>query len=172
MLQRLVSRTTAGFVVLSLFASTSYASPGGPVTVDVYGSSYSVELEQEATERVLQNQPWWGNRELASELCEALVYQGEGAASIGFNTTAISGKSYIEAYLVIPLATCSGPVLVSPEDIGQMTSGTFVIVSGNVCLTNATDALNAQAGKPQSTQPIYQNISSLNCSYYNNPIFN
>lgn len=170
MLKRLFTGTALGLASLVVSMSSSYASPSAPVTVDVYGSSYSVELDSEATGQVLRNQPWWGNKQLASELCEALVYQGEDIASVGYNTMEIGGDDYIEAYLVMPLATCSGPVLISQEDIGQMTGGTFFVVSGNVCLTRNTDDLNSQLYKLKTPYLTPQNVSILNCGYFNHSI--
>ena len=170
MLGRLFTSTTVGFFSLSMLTGASYASSSEPVTVDVYGSSYSVELDHEATDQVLRNQPWWGNKALASELCEALVYEEGDIASVGFNTTEISGKDYIEAYLVMPLATCSGPILVSQEDIGQMTGGTFFVISGDVCLTSTADVLSAQIRKNQNLSPVYQPVTTLNCGYFNHSI--
>lgn len=175
MLEKLFIGTTLGFVSLFTLAGVSYGSPSEPVTVDVYGSSYSVELDPDATDQVLRNQPWWGNRELASELCEALVYEGEDIASVGYNTMEISGEDYIEAYLVMPLATCSGPVLISQEDIGRMNSGTFFVVSGNLCFTSTQDSLSAGLHKNQTlNQNLYltpQNASVLNCGYLDHSIF-
>ena len=175
MFGRLFRGTAASYVSLFALATISYASPlesapSESLTVDVYGSSYSVELDHEATDRVLRNQPWWGNKELASELCEALVYEGEDIASVGFNTLEISGENFIEAYLVMPPAICSGPVLLSQDDIGEMTGGTFFVVSGNVCLTSAAESLSALGDKNQGLFPIYQNFSSMNCGYFNTPI--
>ncbi len=170
MSRRLFTGITLGIVSLTVLAGASYGSSSEPVTVDVYGSSYSIELDHDATDHVLRNQPWWGNKELASELCEALVYQGEDIASIGYNTMEIRGQDYIEAYLVMPLATCTGPVLVSQADIGQMTSGTFFVISGNVCLTSNTDVLSSQLRKHQHPYLMPQNISVLNCDYLNNSI--
>ncbi|MBT9315673.1 hypothetical protein [Leptothoe spongobia] len=166
MIGRLFTGTILGYISLLALTASSHASTE-PVTVDVYGSSYSVELDHEVTDRDLRNQPWWGNKELASELCEALVYQGDEIASIGFNKLEINGEDYIEAYLVMPLTTCSGPVVIAPADIGQMTGGTFFVISGNVCLTNTTDSLSAQVQKNQTSQPILQNVSMLNCHYFN-----
>lgn len=169
MLGRLFTGTVLGY--LSLFAlTTSGHASTEPVTVDVYGSSYSVELDPEATDQVLRNQPWWGNKELASELCEALVYQEGDIASVGYNTTEIRGVDYIEAYLVMPFATCTGPVVISQEDIGQMTGSTFFVVSGDVCLTSSADILNAQVQKTQTPQLIPQHISVLDCNNFNNII--
>lgn len=170
MFARLFTGTAIVYVSLLTMATTSYASPSEPVTVDVYGSSYNVELDHEATDQVLRNQPWWGNKQLASELCEALVYQGDDVASVGFNTMEINGEDYIEAYLVMPLATCSGPVVISQADIGQMAGGTFVVVSGNICLTSATDTLSAYANKDDNPELIYQTISAFNCNYFDNSI--
>ena len=169
MFERLFRGTVISYVSLLVLATSSSASPAKSVTVDVYGSSYSVELEHEATDRMLRNQPWWGNKELASELCEALVYEGEDIASVGFDTLEISGENYIEAYLVMPSTICSGPVLISQEDIGRMDGGTFFVVSGNVCVTSADGDLNAQADSEQQLFSIYQNISSVNCGYFNIP---
>ncbi|MEL7508976.1 MAG: hypothetical protein AAFU84_04695 [Cyanobacteria bacterium J06633_23] len=168
MLRRLFTGTVLGYVSLFALATSGHASSAEPVTVDVYGSSYSVELEHEATDQVLRNQPWWGNKELASELCEALVYEGDDIASVGFNTMEINGEAYIEAYLVMPLATCSGPVVISQADIGHMTGGTFFVVSGNVCLTSSTDTLSAQIDKTQD--PYLTPVSVLNCGYFNHSI--
>ena len=85
----------------------------------------------------------------------------------------INGEDYIEAYFVMPLATCSGPVLISQEDIGQMTSGTFFVISGNVCLTSARDRLNSQINNQfnkrqnlHNLQLTSQNVSILNCGYF------
>ena len=167
MFGRLFTGTTISYISLFVLAMVSHASPTESVTVDVYGSSYSVELDYEATDQILRNQPWWGNKQLASELCEALVYEGEDIASVGFNTLEISGENYIEAYLVMPPAICSGPVLIEQEDIGQMTGGTFFVVSGNVCLTSIEESLNAQVDNNQGAFSIYQNISSVNCDYFN-----
>ena len=175
MLDRLFIGTTLGFVSLFALAGASYGSPSEAVTVDVYGSSYSVELDRDATGQVLRNQPWWGNKELASELCEALVYQGEDMASVGYNTMEISGEDYIEAYLVMPLATCSGPVLIPQEDIGRMNSGTFFVVSGNLCFTSTQDRLSAELYKNytlnQNLSVTTQNVSVLNCGYFDHSIF-
>ena len=170
MLGRLFTGTTLGFISLLALASSSYGSSNEPVTVDVYGSSYSVELDHEATDQILRNQPWWGNKEFASELCEALVYQGEDIASVGYNTMEVRSQDYIEAYLVMPLATCTGPVLIAPEDIGQMTSGTFFVISGNVCLTSTTDTFSAQMHKQQHPYWMPQTVSVINCGYSNNSI--
>lgn len=170
MLRRLFTGTTAGFISLMALATSSSASPNEPVTVDVYGASYSVELEYEATAQVLQKQPWWGNKRLASELCEALVYQGEEIASVGFNTLDINGEDYIEAYLVMPLSTCNGPVVIAPEDIGQMTGGTFFVTTGNGCLTNTIGELNAQIAKENALPLQHETISIINCGYFNNSI--
>ena len=170
MFRRLFTGTTVGFISLMTLAASSSASPSEPVTVDVYGSSYSVELEYEATAQVLQNQPWWGNKQLASELCEALVYQGSEVASVGFNTVEINDEDYIEAYLVMPHATCSGPVVIAPEDIGRMTGGTFFVTTGNFCLTNTENDLTAQLTKENALPLQYQNISIINCGYFNNSI--
>ena len=174
MLEKLFTGTAIGFIALLALVKSTYASPSEPVTVDVYGSSYSVELDHDATDQVLRNQPWWGNKTLAGELCEALVHEGEDIASVGFNIMEISGEDYIEAYLVMPLATCSGPVLISQEDIGQMTGGTFFVVSGNVCFTSNSETLSAQLRKNHPlSQHLYitpQNVSVLNCGYFNNSI--
>ncbi|MEO0432212.1 MAG: hypothetical protein AAF151_11015 [Cyanobacteria bacterium J06656_5] len=168
MFGRLFTGTILGYVSLLALATPGHASSTEPVTVDVYGSSYSVELEHEATDRVLRNQPWWGNKELASELCEALVYEGDEIASVGFNTMEINGEDYIEAYLVMPLTTCSGPVVISQADIGHMTGGTFFVVAGNVCLTSSTDILSAQIDKNQA--PYLTLVSVLNCGYVDHSI--
>ena len=174
MLDRLFIGATLSFVSLFTLAGASYGSTNEPVTVDVYGSSYSVELDHDITGRVLRNQPWWGNRQLASELCEALVYQGEEIASVGYNTIEISGEDYIEAYLVMPSATCSGPVLVSQADIGRMNSGTFFVVSGNLCFTSTQDSFSAELYKnytlTQNLQVTPQNVSVLNCGYFDHSI--
>ncbi len=170
MLRRLFTGTAIGLVSLFILAKSSNASPNEPVTVDVYGSSYSVELDHEATDQVLRNQPWWGNKQLANELCEALVYEGDDIASVGFNTMEIGGEDYIEAYLVMPLSTCTGPVLISQEDIGQMTGGTFFVVSGNVCLTSTAEILSSHLSKNQNPYLTPQTVSVLNCGYFNNSI--
>ncbi|MGD1948365.1 MAG: hypothetical protein ACFB14_01820 [Leptolyngbyaceae cyanobacterium] len=169
MFGRLFSGTAVSYLSLFTLATISHASPSESLTVDVYGSSYSVELDHEATDRVLRSQPWWGNKELASELCEALVYEGEDIASVGFNTLAIGGENFIEAYLVMPSAICSGPVLISQEDIGEMTGGTFFVVSGNGCLTSTAESLSALGDKNQGSFQIYQNFGSMNCGYFNTP---
>ncbi|MGD1855495.1 MAG: hypothetical protein ACFB2W_14720 [Leptolyngbyaceae cyanobacterium] len=154
-----------GIVSLIALVGSSHASSGGPITVDAYGSSYSVELDSNATNRVLRNQPWWGNRELASELCEALVYQGQDIASVGFNTMEISGENYIAAYLVMPSTTCSGPVVIAPEDIGQRAGGTFFVVTGNVCLSSKTNVTD-QGFTAKTHQPVPTIASIVNCDYF------
>ncbi|NEQ50871.1 MAG: hypothetical protein F6K11_12175 [Leptolyngbya sp. SIO3F4] len=169
MLGRLFTGTVLGYFSLLALTLSSHASTE-PVTVDVYGSSYSVELDHQATDQVLRNQPWWGNKALASELCEALVYQEGDIASVGYNVTEIRGIDYIEAYLVMPLATCTGPVVISQEDIGRMTGGTFFVVSGDICLTSHADSLHSQVQKNQTSHLIPQNVSVLNCNYFNNTI--
>ncbi|MBX2865494.1 MAG: hypothetical protein KTR27_18235 [Leptolyngbyaceae cyanobacterium MAG.088] len=170
MLERLFAGTTLGIVAISVLAGSSYGSSSEPLTVDVYGSSYSIELDHDATDQVLRRQPWWGNKDLANELCEALVYEGEDIASIGYNTTEIRGQDYIEAYLVMPLATCTGPIVVAPEDIGEMTGGTFFVIAGDVCITSNIDVLNSQNQKYQHPSLTPQNVSVLNCSYFDDSI--
>ena len=170
MFRSLFTGTAIGLVSLLTLATSGNASSDEPVTVDVYGSSYSVELDHEATDQVLRHQPWWGNKQLAHELCEALVHEGEDIASVGFNTMEIGGEDYIKAYLVMPLATCTGPVLISQEDIGQMTGGTFFVVSGNVCLTSTSEFLSSHLSKSQNPYLTPQEVSVLNCGYFNNSI--
>lgn len=171
MFRRVFSGTILGLISILSIATSSQASSNEPVTVDVYGASYSVELDYDATTQVLQNQPWWGNQKLASELCEALVYEGEAIASVGFRNIEIDNENYIEAYLVMPNTTCSGPVIISLEDIGRMTGGTFFVVSGNVCFTdNPATVLNAQNNKSHSLHWMYQQASKVNCAYFNGSI--
>ncbi|MEM9807424.1 MAG: hypothetical protein AAF959_19345 [Cyanobacteria bacterium P01_D01_bin.56] len=170
MLKRLFAGTTLGFFSALMVVPSSYGSSGESVTVDVYGSSYDVELDHEVTDQVLRSQPWWGNKALASELCEALVYEGEEIASVGYNTMEVRGEDYIEAYLVMPSAICTGPVLIDPADIGQMTGGTFFVVSGNVCLTSVADSLHAQTAKSRNSDLTYQSASAINCDHINNSI--
>ncbi len=171
MIGRLFTGAVLGYAALFALAASSYASPSERVTVDVYGSSYSVELEHEATDQVLKNQPWWGNKVLANELCEALVYEGDDIASVGYNIMEIGGQDYIEAYLVMPLANCSGPVVIAQEDIGQMTGGTFFVLSGSTCFTrtpdNSTENLRAQLHNKHNRHLASQDISALNCGYFN-----
>ncbi|MEO0867645.1 MAG: hypothetical protein AAFY17_04185 [Cyanobacteria bacterium J06642_11] len=173
MLKELFAGAALGCLSLFVIAPSSHGSSGASnesVTVDVYGSSYSVELDHEATDQVLRNQPWWGNRGLASELCETLVRKGEEIASVGYNTTQIGDKDYIEAYLVMPLATCTGPVLIEQEDIGQMTGATFFVISGSVCLTNHSETLHAHLPKDYERNLIYQKASAVNCGYFDSSI--
>ena len=168
--RRVFTGTALGFITVLAMATTSRASSNEPVTVDVYGSSYRVELDHEATAQRLQNQPWWGNKKLASGLCEALVHEGEEIASVGFNSVEIDDENYIEAYLVMPNTTCSGPVVIAPEDIGHMTGGTFFVLSGNVCFTSNPAALHAQIHKNHAPHRLYQQASAINCGYFNHSI--
>lgn len=170
MLRRVFTGITLGVISTLTMAAAGQASSNGPVTVDVYGSSYQVELDHEATAQILQNQPWWGNKELAGELCEALVHEGEAIASVGFNSVEINDENYIEAYLVMPNTTCSGPVVIAPEDIGHMAGGTFFVISGNVCFTETSDIFNAQVDKNRSPHRLYQQASAVNCGYFNHSI--
>ncbi|MBT9311762.1 hypothetical protein [Leptothoe kymatousa] len=170
MFKGLFSGTILGFIAIFSLAASSRASPSEPVTVDVYGSSYSVELEYAATHRLLSHQPWWGKKRLAGELCEALVEQGTEIANVGFNVMEISGKTYIEAYLVMPSATCSGPVVISPEDIGESAGGTFVVVSNShICLTDSSpNEPVAQLDKNNRPEVMDDyGMVTWNCSYFN-----
>ena len=173
MVGKLYTGAALSLIALLTMATSTYGTPSEPVTVDVYGASYSVKLDPEVTDQVLRTQPWWGNRQLAGELCKALVYQGEEIASVGFNSVEISGEEYIEAYLVMPSATCSGPVVISKQDIGQMAGGTFFVVTGTLCFSNNDNDLNAQV-KTSGLQTVQalagQTMATANCGYFNNTI--
>ncbi len=71
----------------------------------------------------------------------------------------------------MPSATCSGPIVISLEDAGQMSGSTFFVVSDDICLNSSPDDLTVQVTKSNTSYSTYQYASAFNCNYFNRSTF-